>query len=111
MKTYEAFVGEKEQEKRIAMLHLCMGRTSLAPKSLLHHKSEVVQGSASVADIQDCPAAISMQKKVQMLEKTKSAKVAECKARKAELKQDMDKVSLTSFALGYFGTLCFLQHL
>jgi len=92
MKTYEAFVGEKEQKKRIEMLHLCMGRTSLAPKSLLHHKSEVIQGAATVADIKDCPAAVSMQEKVTMLQSTKAAKVAECKARKAELKQDMDKV-------------------
>jgi hypothetical protein len=89
MKTYDAFVGDKEQDARLEVLHLCIGRKSLAPSSLIHHTAKVENNITAKAS--DCPQARSMQDKVEMLRSTKALKVAKCKAEKAKFRGDLNK--------------------
>lgn len=89
MKSYNAFFGDKDQEARLEVLHLCMGRKSLAPSSLLRHAAHVDRSITT--DVHDCPQAASMQERVDLLRATKKTKVAECKVKKAELRKELDE--------------------
>jgi len=89
MKTYDAFVGGKDDDDRLEVLHLCIGRTSLAPRSLLHHRSHVEHKVEVHA--QACPQAVPMQQRVDMLKQAKKTKVAQCLVKKAELKKELAK--------------------
>merc|ERR1719352_515901 len=79
-KTYEAFF-LKDQDARIEVLEICMGRKSLAPSSFLHHRAQVDR-------VGDCPQAEHMQKRADMLRSSLSTKAAECRSRKAELRNE-----------------------
>lgn len=75
-KSYEAFF-LNDADARLEINHICMGRDSLAPRALLHHRAL------------RCPQADSMQKKVDALRSAKAAKAAECRARKRELRTEL----------------------
>jgi hypothetical protein len=78
-KTYDAFF-VKDEDSRMEVLHICSGRKSLAPKSLLRHRSDVHKTK--------CPQD-QMQNTVDRLRAAKEAKVAKCKKDKAELRNTL----------------------
>jgi len=90
MKTYDAFIGDKDEDDRLGVLHLCMGRKSLAPSSLLRHTSRVDHSVAG--ETRDCPQAKSMQDKVKLLEDMKKQKIAQCSVDKIKLKEELAEV-------------------
>jgi len=81
MKTYEAFF-LKDEDARLEVLHICMGRKSLAPSSFLRRR-------AHLDDMQQCPQAKHMQERVDQLRAARAQKVAECRTRKLELKNKL----------------------
>jgi len=80
-KTYDAFFS-KDPDARMEVLHICIGRKSLAPKSLLKHTAHLDQQVS-------CPQADSMQARVDTMRAAKVSKAAECRNRKLELKNKL----------------------
>jgi len=81
MKTYEAFILEDE-DARLEILHICIGRTPLAPSTFLRHRGQ---------DEEPCQQAQDMQDRVDMLRSEKAAKVAECRTKKQTLKNELQQ--------------------
>jgi len=86
MKTYDAFFS-KDPDTRLEVLHICIGRISLAPGSLL-------DGSHGRAANKACPQAQTikeMEARVNMLRSAKADKVAQCEKETKNLKVQLDQ--------------------
>lgn len=87
-KTYEAFY-EMDEEARLEVLHICIGRDSLAPNSFARHQSLRGYGTNSI--VRDCPQAKAMQQRVDELRLARDQKVSKCKAKKSLLKRELSQ--------------------
>jgi len=88
MKTYDAFF-TKDPDTRLEVLHICIGRASLAPGSLLGGGSSLDRAANEA-----CPQAKAikeMEARVNMLRSAKATKVAQCQKDKKTLKAELDK--------------------
>eukprot|EP00427_Karlodinium_veneficum_P020536 CAMPEP_0169114946 /NCGR_PEP_ID=MMETSP1015-20121227/29062_1 /TAXON_ID=342587 /ORGANISM="Karlodinium micrum, Strain CCMP2283" /LENGTH=240 /DNA_ID=CAMNT_0009177329 /DNA_START=89 /DNA_END=808 /DNA_ORIENTATION=- len=81
-KCHDAFF-LKDDDSRTEVLHICIGRKSVAPSSLLKRQADL--------DKKQCPQEGPMQQRVQELRTAKAVKVAECKTKKQALINELDQ--------------------